>query len=103
MVITGRRRKKRVRRVVRVKRVIPSIFQCPHCGVQALTIEINRGKGVAIARCGHCGFMAELNVPPIYQPVDVYGMIIDLYNSGRLEYRVEPVGEEEHEVEGESG
>jgi len=97
----GRRRKKR-RKVVRVRKTIPSIFQCPHCGAQALTISINRVKGKAIARCGHCGFYAELDVPPIYQAVDVYGLIVDLYNSGRLNYRIIPVEEEEHEVEGES-
>ena len=94
----GRRRKK-TRKIVRTRRTIPSIFQCPHCGSQTLTISVNRVKGKAVARCGHCGFYAEVDVPPIYQAVDVYGLIVDLYNKGTLNYTITPPEEEEHEVE----
>ncbi len=93
----GRRRKKRkpVRRVVRR---IPKVFQCPRCGQMNVTIELNRidaANSRATIRCGSCELRAELIVPSIFQPVDVYGKFIDYYHSGELEYEV---GEEEEAV-----
>jgi len=91
------RRKKRRRKVLRPRRTLPTVFVCPHCGSRMLFINIRRSKGVAVARCGHCGFKTELPVTPLHQPVDVYGKILDEYNAGTLDFEIVEIGEEQAE------
>ena len=80
----GRRRKRKMK-VARPKRVIPKIFQCPHCGKSTLTVEISRGSGEADVRCGFCGLHYKTVIPQIFQPVDVYARFLDEYHSGEAE------------------
>ena len=97
------RRKKRKRIIPRLKRTIPKVFQCPYCGKQSLTISIEKveeKEAIAKAMCGSCGFYTELAIHPFFQPVDVYGRILDLMEQGTLNFEIRKV--EEHEVEGES-
>ncbi|HIQ03821.1 MAG TPA: hypothetical protein EYH40_05335 [Desulfurococcales archaeon] len=82
----GRRRKK-YKKIVKRVRKIPSIFQCPHCGRISLTVEINKERTKAIIQCGSCGLQSELEIAPIFQPVDVYGKFIDMYHSGVAEVK----------------
>lgn len=82
----GRRRKK-YKKIVKRVRKIPSIFQCPHCGRISLTVEINKDRTKAVIQCGSCGLQSELEVTPIFQPVDVYGKFIDMYHSGVAEVK----------------
>ncbi|RLG75021.1 MAG: hypothetical protein DRO23_05060 [Thermoprotei archaeon] len=97
----GRRRKKRKLVARRPRKTIPSVFQCPNCGKIAITVELNKpANGVkhAIVRCGNCGLYAEMDVPEIFQNVDVYGRFLDGFYSGTLEYDfITPVKEEETE------
>jgi transcription elongation factor Elf1 len=109
----ARRRRKRIKQVRRVRR--PSrYFQCPRCGAMTLTIDFKKldsaDHKLAIARCGTCHLYCELEVPAVYDRVDVYNRISDLAYEGRLEecskpYQ-EPEGEEAEEPtegEGEEG
>jgi len=80
----GRRRKRKMK-VVRPKRVIPKIFQCPNCGKTSLTVDLERSDGGmmnAIIKCGVCGLRYEMQIPSIYQPVDAYAKFLDEYHGG---------------------
>ncbi len=74
-----RRRKTAVRRPVRT---IPTIFNCPRCGRNAVRIEIDRAAGEATVHCGNCDCQAKLLVSALTEPVDVYGEFVDLCASG---------------------
>jgi len=82
----ARRRRKRIKQVRRVRR--PSrYFQCPRCGAMTLTIDFKKLNSadhkLAIARCGTCHLYCELEVPAVYDRIDVYNRISDLAYEGR--------------------
>ena len=88
-----RRRKYKKRPLLRAPRIMPTVFECPHCGAKAMTVEIKKkerneqGYVKSIIRCGNCSLYAEMWVPEIFQPVDVYSKFLDAYLEGRIEYR----------------
>ena len=96
-----RRRKYKKRPLLRAPRVMPTVFECPHCGAKALTVEIRKkerneqGLVKAIIRCGNCGLYAEMWVPELFQPVDVYSKFLDAYLEGKAEYKFVKEGAEE--------
>ncbi|MHC1591861.1 MAG: transcription elongation factor [Candidatus Helarchaeales archaeon] len=80
----GRRRRQKVQ--VRPRKKLPKIFDCPKCGKNSITIEINKpstleGRGVAIITCGHpdCKLQDSVEITFISDPVDAYGDFIDRY------------------------
>lgn len=79
------RRKKRKKVVPKIVRKLPRIFLCPNCSRQSLSITLNPIEGSdyseALARCGECGLCVRVTVPKLYQPVDVYGKVIDIFES----------------------
>ncbi len=87
-----RRRKYRKPQLMRPLRRLPTVFECPHCGAKALTVEIRKkerneqGLVKAVITCGNCCLYAEMWVPEIYQPVDVYSKFLDAYLEGTIEY-----------------
>jgi transcription elongation factor Elf1 len=97
-----RRRKYRKPQLLRPMRRLPTVFECPHCGARALSVEIRKkernekGEVKAIIKCSKCGLYAEMWVPEIFQPVDVYSRFLDAYLEGRIEV-------EFRKKEGESG
>ncbi|MET1160765.1 MAG: hypothetical protein ABWW65_07385 [Thermoprotei archaeon] len=103
----GRRRKKYKRVIKRIKK-IPDIFQCPHCSTRTLSVKFQKidvpGQKLAIITCGTCGLYAELQVPELYENVDVYAKFIDLYESGQIsvQFRKPIEAEETGESIGES-
>jgi len=84
----GRRRKK-YKRVVKRLPKIPSVFQCPHCGNRSLAIRFEKseisGYKLAVVTCGMCGLYYEMQVPEIYENVDVYAKFLDGYESGEIQ------------------
>jgi len=84
MLSLGRRKKKRIQ-PKRIARKIPKVFLCPHCSKQSLRVTVSSKPGdeqaSAEAVCGECGFCARFRVPKLFQPVDAYAKLIDLYNS----------------------
>ncbi len=82
----GRRRKRRKIQIRRPLRTLPKIFQCPNCGVKAVTIELDKNTKKAVIRCGNCKLYAELEVPSAFHEVDVYAKFLDLFYEGSLEY-----------------
>lgn len=79
----GRRKRRKEQRQRPIRR-LPSIFLCPRCSRQALSISIKKKLGsdeaVAHALCGECGLCATFKVPAIFQQVDAYGKLVDLYD-----------------------
>ena len=61
------------------KKFIPKHFVCPECGSKSISV-LGMDKSVAIVRCGNCGIEKEVPKKGIYEPVDVFGDFIDLYN-----------------------
>jgi len=109
----GRRRKKyRKRLLLRPQRRLPTIFDCPNCGARMVSVTIDKkkrneeGKVLAIVTCGKCGLYAEMWVPAIYEPVDVYSKFLDGFLEGTIEYKFVKEGEAEvslSELAGEEG
>ena len=89
----GRRRKGR-KVEKRVIPRLPKVFECPNCGYKSLYIEIKRKENIANISCGSCGITATLNVPPIYEPVDVYGDFVDKFYKGEIPIKKEKISEE---------
>ncbi len=99
----GRRRKRRKIQIRRPLRTLPKIFQCPNCGVKAVTIELDKETKKAVIRCGNCKLYAELEVPSAFHEVDVYAKFLDSFYEGTLEYKFieeEEGVEETKETEG---
>ncbi len=98
----GRRRKK-YKRVIRRVRRIPTVFQCPHCGSRSLTIDFKKseepGRKLAVVRCGNCRLKTLLEVPEIYETVDVYAKFLDAFTQGTIEIEFEEGAEETEEEE----
>ncbi len=100
----GRRRRKTkpIRRVP----TLPPMFQCPHCGAQALLIDIRTDRRTkerkAIIRCGSCGLYYEMDLTgnPIADKAWVYGKFIDKYYAGEIEVVERSEEEEVEENEG---
>lgn len=77
-----------------------------------LTIDFKKldtaDKKLAIARCGTCHLYCELEVPSMFDRIDVYNRISDLAYENRLDECAKPheegveEGEEEPEEEGEA-
>ena len=79
------RRKRRKQIPRKITRKLPTIFQCPYCGKQTLSISLKKSAKeewvLAEAVCGECGFCARLKIAPIQQAIDAYGKLVDLYEA----------------------
>lgn len=104
----GRRKKRR--KVVKVVRRLPKLFQCPACGQVALTVsmeEVETESGLAkraSIACNNpsCCLRAELTgLPMIFEPVDAYHRFLDMYSAGEVGVRFECLSESEERRESE--
>lgn len=74
----GRRRK----RVVKiVKKRLPTVFNCPSCGAEAIRVTINKGSKRAIVQCGACELKDELEFKPSDKKIDIYCKFTDRFFS----------------------
>ena len=98
----GRRRKRRKKIPIRRPWRPTRHFTCPVCSQPTLTIEFEKledstDEKKAVVRCGNCGLHLTLRVPSIYEKIDVYALVVDAVEEGRLEEYTEAVGEAEAE------
>jgi len=71
------------------RKFIPKHFQCPECGEKSISIS-DMDKTEATVRCSSCGIEKKVSKKRIYQPVDVFGDFVDLYNQEKgvdIEYK----------------
>ena len=74
----GRRRRK----VVRVlKKQLPKVFLCPKCGREAITVDLDKTRGIAVVKCRSCGLTQELATKPAFKEIDIYCLFTDKYYS----------------------
>lgn len=94
----GRRRKRRKIQPRKPLRTLPKIFQCPNCGVKAVTIEMDKNTKKATIKCGSCKLYTELEIPTAFHEVDIYAKFLDLFYEGKLEYKFLEEEEESEET-----
>jgi len=102
----GRRRRKRIKKVVRRSTLMSRYFICPICGQRTLTIDFKKsnkpGTKLAIVRCGNCKLYLNMEVPEVLDKIDVYNKVVDLVHEGKIEQYMKPssvegVGENEEQ------
>jgi len=71
----GRRRRKIVRKTARPP---PSIFVCPVCSAQAVTVTHGKNSERATVMCGACKTTADVDWFPSYTAVDAYSAWYDI-------------------------
>ncbi|ABL87622.1 conserved hypothetical protein [Pyrobaculum islandicum DSM 4184] len=77
----GRRRKTR-KIIPKLKKTLPKIFTCPHCGAQLVTVKKTENGYLVI--CGNCGLRYEFEERPGWMAVDYYNAFVDLYLEGKI-------------------
>ena len=78
----GRRRRRKEIKIVKKK--IPKYFNCPSCGVESVTVKIDRNKGTSNVTCGSCGLSWNTFIKDYEESVDVYSRFVDAYLSGEI-------------------
>lgn len=66
----GRRRRKIVKK--KVVKPPPTVFICPLCNEESVSINYNKGDEYAIVKCMKCGAEENIKIYPNYLPVDAY-------------------------------
>lgn len=79
----GKRRKTR-KLIVRPKRRLPTIFQCPYCGSVAVNVVVNKKDNLVKVVCGVCGLEAVFERTNGLLPVDYYNKFVDKYLAGEI-------------------
>lgn len=70
----GRRRRKVIRRTVKP---YPTMFLCPVCHHETVTVEVHRNEKKAIITCSNCSITDEVEILSIHMPVDAYCLFYD--------------------------
>ena len=70
----GRRRRKVIRRTVKP---YPTMFLCPVCHHETVTVDLHRNEKKAIITCSNCSLTDEVEILPIHMPVDAYCLFYD--------------------------
>jgi len=73
----GRRRKQKIQK--KPKKKLPKVFNCPECGRNTITIDVQREKRIAYLKCGNCKLEARIAANHLTEPVDAYGDFLDKY------------------------
>ena len=70
----GRRRRKVIRRTVKP---YPTMFLCPVCHHETVTVDVHRDEKKAIITCSNCNLTDEVEILPVHMPVDAYCLFYD--------------------------
>ncbi|NIM44408.1 MAG: hypothetical protein GTO54_02060 [Nitrososphaeria archaeon] len=80
----GRRRRKRI--VKSIRKTIPTVFNCPNCGAQAVIVNMNRKNSSAMVTCGYCKLKWNTQIKSFEERVDVYSQFVDAFLEGEVVY-----------------
>lgn len=75
----GRRRRRIVKRLVRSP---PTIFLCPVCNREAVTVSHEKDAATAVVTCASCKTSREVKWLPMYAPIDAYCAFYDEISKG---------------------
>ncbi len=75
----GRRRRKIIKKTPKPP---PSVFICPLCGKQSVSVVHEPEAEVATVSCANCGASAEVKWYPAYSNVDAYSEWYDIVTRG---------------------
>lgn len=89
----GRKRRKELK-VTHKK--LPSIFNCPNCGMNSVSVEIDNETRKAAVKCGSCGRSGEYVLKTLQKKIDAYNMFVDQF----FEEAAEPKEQEKSEEQG---
>jgi transcription elongation factor Elf1 len=97
----GRRKRRRTRPVAVVKRKLPTVFQCPRCGAQAVSVTVKKTKEekYVLVRCSNCSLSMRYDYKEYLEPVDYFSRFLDDYGEGKISSQEENIGEENGESE----
>ncbi|MEM2984035.1 MAG: hypothetical protein QXL24_02340 [Candidatus Jordarchaeaceae archaeon] len=76
------RRRRREAKVIR--KVIPKIFPCPKCGIQAVSVIEDKASGSVRVVCGNCSLATNLEYVKNLENVDYFNRFVDKYHSGEI-------------------
>lgn len=76
------RRRRREAKVIR--KVIPKVFPCPKCGMQAVSVIGNKASESVRVICGNCGLSTDLNYVGNMENVDYFNRFVDKYHGGEI-------------------
>ena len=78
----GRRKRRTI--IQRPKKKLPTVFMCPLCGRQGISIKIDNDRHVAKVKCVYCGVEDEVKVGKLAEPVDAYALFMDKVYEGAV-------------------
>ena len=70
----GRKRRKELKAT---HKRLPSIFNCPNCGMNSVSVEIDGQTRKATVKCGSCGRSGEYTLKNLQKKIDAYNMFVD--------------------------
>lgn len=76
------RRRRREAKVIR--KTIPKIFNCPKCGIQAVSVIEDKASEKVRVVCGNCGLSTELEHVRNIENVDYFNRFADKYHRGEI-------------------
>lgn len=75
------RRKRRVIKVV--KRKLPSVYNCPRCGINAVKVSYIE-QNIAKVTCGSCNLSGNYSFERKKEVIDIYNMFVDDFMAGKI-------------------
>ena len=64
---------------------MPTVFDCPSCGAEAIRTKILKNSNRATIQCGACGLKDEFGTTPSAKIIDAYCEFADRYYSQPVE------------------
>ncbi len=78
------RRKRRRKVVLKPKRKLPTVFQCPSCGYNSVSVSIRKKDKLVLVKCSVCGLHLTFDYNPYLVEVDYYSKFLDSFERGEI-------------------
>jgi transcription elongation factor Elf1 len=60
-----------------MKKSLPELYLCPHCGMNTIQININKKINDARIICSSCDLRSSININPNIEKIDAYCKFFD--------------------------